>query len=154
MGKAEETVKARLVAEAASRAEAEQLTLRTAIDSETRYLRDAIPRLLKLLEQQNYPDARLLSVPGPLRFLRRQPQYVEIAAWLVYESRWSEGGTSIHLLSDGRLTFSSSGNQGGSTSDPMTVEDVPRQYREAGAVAWLESASEGIKALAKRYESP
>jgi hypothetical protein len=154
MTKADEIVKARLAAQQISRATREAQARSNEIKVHTQYLLDAIPRLLALLEQRGYPDAELLNVPvpGPRRLFGRQRGYVEMAAWLLDEDRSSEGGSSVRVLSDGRLVTHGSGNQGGWGGTPVAIAEISTQYSEKGALDLLGRASEGVKRLIKRYE--
>lgn len=106
--------------------------------------------LLAQLERNDYPNAKLLTVavPGPPRLIRRrQERSVEMAAWLLDEDKWSEGSSSVHLLSDGRLMYGGSGGQGGYGSGPLEVAEILSKYSEAGAIEILGRAAEGVRRL-------
>ena len=153
MTKADEVVKARLAAQRVNHAAHGEQARRDEIMAGTQYLVDAIPRLLALLAQRDYPDAGLLSIPGPRRLFGRQTPEVEMAAWLLDENRREEGGSSVHMLSDGRLVIYSSGNQGGSRSRPLAVNEIAAQYSEESARRLLGRASKGVERLIKRYRA-
>jgi hypothetical protein len=151
--KADEVVKARLAAQRASDMARKEQTTREEIEARTRYLADDIPRLLALLEERDYPNAILLDVSSPTlrRLFGRQPRSVEMAAWLLDEDRWSEGWSSVHMLSDGRLISSGWGSQAFWNSGPITPKEIPIKYSEEGALNLLRRASKGVKQLIEKY---
>lgn len=146
-------VKARLAAQKASDAARKGQSSKEQIETRVQYLADAIPRLLALLESRDYPDATLLNVtaPAPRRFFGRQPRTVEMAAWVLDEDRWSEGHSSVHMLSDGRLVSSGWSSQSSWNSDPVAVSEIPIKYSDEGACNLLQRASQGVEQLLTRY---
>lgn len=151
--KADEIVKARLAAEQASDAAQKERTGREEMEAWTQYLADAIPQLLALLEGCDYPDAVLLNVSTPAvrRPFRRQPRAVEMAAWVLDEDRWSEGHSSVHMLSDGRLVSSGWSSQSPWNSGPISVNEVSTKYSDEGARNLLQRAAKGVEQLITRY---
>ncbi len=149
--KADDVVRARVAAEKVSRTAREEQERIDQLEGATTYLIETIPVLLAQLERDDYPNAKLLSVaaPGPPRlFGRRQQRSIEMAAWVLDEDRWSEGSSSVHLLSDGRLIYGGSGGQsGGHGSGPIEVSDVLLRYSEAGAIEILGRAAKGVRRL-------
>jgi hypothetical protein len=145
MTKADEIVKARLAGRQAREVARREQTRKTEIGTWTRYLSKAIPRLLILLERRDYPDAVLLDVSASDQrtFFGRKPRSVEMAAWLLDDERWEEGGTTVHLLSDGRLVCG---------SNPVAVSEIRLVYSEEGARHFLERAYRGVKKLTAQYE--
>lgn len=140
MTKADEIVKARLAAQHAREAAREVQTREEEIETWTQYLCDAIPRLLTLLEARDYPDAVLLQVSNPGRRspFSRKPRSVEVASWLLDDDRWEEGGSTVHLASDGRLVW---------RSVPTAVSEIRNTYSETGARELLQRASKGVRKL-------
>jgi hypothetical protein len=148
--KADDVVKARLAAAEASRGAGEEQARIDQLEGAMTYLIEAIPRLLASLERRDYPNAELLrfSVPGPTRLLgRRQQRSIEMAAWVLDEDKWSEGHSSVHLLSDGRLAYGGWGSQSSFGSGPIEVSEIPIKYSEQGAIEILGRAAKGVKRL-------
>jgi hypothetical protein len=151
--KADEIVKARLAAEQANDAARKEGTSREEVEAWTQYLADAIPKLLALLERRDYPDAVLLnvSIPAPRRLFRRQVRSAEMAAWVLDEDRWSEGHSSVHMLSDGRLVSSGWSSQSPWNSGPISVNEISTKYSDEGARNLLQKAAKGVEQLITRY---
>jgi hypothetical protein len=155
MTKADEVVKARFAAQKASDAARKEQASREEIETRLRYLADAVPRLLALLESLDYPGATLITVGDPTparrRLFGRQRRSVEMAAWVLDEDRWSEGHSSVYILSDGRLVSSGWSSQSPWNSGPVEVSDIPVKYSDEGARNLLQRASKGVEQLLKRY---
>jgi hypothetical protein len=117
------------------------------------YLADAIPQLLALLEARDYPGATVLNVssPTPRRLFRRQPRSVEMAAWLLGDDRWSEGRSSLHMLSDGQLVASGWSSQTSWRPSPIDPSKILTKYDETGAINLLRRASKGVERLIEKY---
>jgi hypothetical protein len=128
MTKADEIVKARLAAQQAMEVARKEKTRKEEMEAWVRHLSEAIPHLLRLLERRDYPDAVLLRVSTPSQRSRfgRKSRWVEIemAGWLLDDDRWGEGGSTVHLLSDGRLLCG---------SHPVAVSEINIEYSEEGA---------------------
>jgi hypothetical protein len=152
MTKADDVVKARLAAQKASDA-ARKEQKHKEIETGMQYLADAIPRLLALLESRDYPDAIRINAgaPAPRRLFGRQPRSVEMAAWVIDEDRWSEGHSSVYLLSDGHLLSSGWSSQSPWNSGPIEISEIPVKYRDEGARNLLQRASKGVEQLMTRY---
>jgi hypothetical protein len=151
---ADEIVKARLASAEEARLARETRERLDMIESGTRYLVETIPRLKARLEELDYPDAELVSVQvaGPLRlFGRRNQTSVQMAGWLVWSDRYSEGHSELYLLSDGHLKSSGWSSQSGWSSGPIDVSQIPIDYSEKGAVELLEHARVGVSQLVARY---
>lgn len=153
MTKADEVVKARLAAQQASDAARKEQTSREEIEAGMQYLADAIPRLLALLEARDYPGATVLNVssPTPRRLFRSQSRSVEMAAWLLDDDRWSEGWSSVHMLSDGQLIASGWSSQSSWRSSPIDSSKISIQYDETSAINLLRRASKGVERLIEQY---
>lgn len=151
--KADEVVKARLAAQRASDAARKEQTSKEEIEAGAQYLADAIPQLLALLEARDFPGATVLNVrsPTPRRLFRSQPRSVEMAAWLLDEDSWSEGWSSVHMLSDGRLLASGWSGQSSWQSSPIDPGMIPIEYDEKGALNLLRRASKGVERLIEQY---
>lgn len=153
MTKADDVVKARLAAQRASDTARKKQRSMEEIETRVKYLADAIPQLLALLGSRDYPDATFLDVsaPAPRRLFGRQPRSVEMAAWVLDEDRWSEGHSSVHMLSDGRLVSSGWSSQSPWNSGPVAVSEIPIKYSDEGARNLLQRASKGVEQLITRY---
>lgn len=153
MTKADEIVKARLASQQTNDAAGKERTSRAEMETWTQYLANAIPKLLAMLESRDYPDAVLLNIstPAPRRLFRRQASSAEMAAWVLDEDRWSEGHSSVHMLSDGRLVSSGWSSQSPWNSGPISVNEISTNYSDEGARNLLQRAAKGVQQLITRY---
>jgi hypothetical protein len=151
--KADEIVKARLAAQRANEAARKGRKSREEVEVWAQYLADSIPELLVLLERRDYPGAVLLNIstPAPRRLFRRQSPPTEMAAWVLDEERWSEGHSSVHLLSDGRLVSTGWSSQSPWNSGPISVDEISTKYSDEGARNLLQKTAKGVERLIARY---
>lgn len=153
MTDADDIVKARIATQRAGEAARAANEAKAEIDSGMRYLSEAIPQLLALLEARDYPDAELIYVrtSGSRRFFRRKESSVEKAAWLLDEDRWSEGHSAVHMLADGSLVSSGFSSQSPYDSGAIAIAEIPATYSEEGARQLLRRAAGGVKRLIAEY---